>query len=119
MNEELKRQLQACIESFDDYQHLVTNDPECWTRWFGCVSHFQESEYAKASASAAGLLADRCLSNWFPVLQILLICLRHTHNTSDLDHWGARLVEAAPLTAWQASLATLLLDKVEPSSILS
>lgn len=119
MNEELERQLQECIESLADYQKLVTNNPECWTRWFACVSHFQDSEYMKASESAASLLADRCLPKWFPVLQILLISLRHTENPADLDHWGSRLVGAAPLTPWQLSLAKLVLDKTDIKTALS
>lgn len=119
MNEELERQLQECIKSFADYQQLFTNDPEGWVRWFACVSHFQNSEYTKAAESAASLLADQCLPKWFPVLQILLISLRHIEDIPDLDNWGSRLLGAAPLTPWMSSLAKLVLDKADIKTVLS
>src|SRR5690349_14700015 len=119
MNDELERQLQKCMESFPDYQQLITNDPECWARWFACVSHFQGSEYTKASESAANLLADRCLPKWFPALQILLISLRHTENATNIDYWSSRLIETAPLTPWQLSLAKLVIGKTDIKTALS
>jgi hypothetical protein len=119
MKDNLKHQLEKCVESLADYEKNVTNDPKGWLYWSTCVTHFQKNEYSKAMEVAAGLLAGHCLSKWFIVLQVLLISLRHSENRADIEDWSKRLVKAVPLTPWQFSLTQIVLNNTDSKSVLA
>jgi hypothetical protein len=118
MNGVLKKQIQDCIDSLIHYQPKDNSDPECWVRWYNCVSQFQESEYLKALETSLTLLKELFIPKLFPIVQITLLCLDQTEEDTDRDYWGSKLLEIVPLSSWQQSLASIILNKIDFQTVI-